>query len=297
MFSTCWLPATLALIALTDATSILFVGNSFTHVRNSALTRLRLLMSYFQGKLEPAVSYYAANITDANGSGYGGVPGIFKHLATTAGLNYSVTIEAVGGQTLAYHAANRASIINQAGWDVVVFQEYSTLPVPTARGGDPTLFAEGLESVVQLVKSNNPNASIYLYETWSRPDQVYPSGTPYYSEDIRVMQVDLHDSYDAQSSIVEATGVASVGDSFIKAIDAGVADGNPYDGIDEDKIDLWASDHYHASVYGSYLSAVSIFSKVTSIDPTTIPNDEGTAAAGLGISSSVASSLQAVICP
>jgi len=226
------------------------------------------------------------------------MPGIFKHLATTAGLNYSVTIEAVGGQTLAHHAANRASIISQAGWDVVVFQEYSKLPVPTARGGNPALFAEGLASVVQLVQSNNPNAAIYLYETWSRPDLVYPSGTPYYSEDIRVMQDDLHDAYNAQSSIIEATGpgVASVGDFFIQAVDTGVADGNPYDGIDVSAIDLWASDHYHASVYGSYLSAVSIFSKVTGIDPTTILNGEGTAAAGLGISSSVASSLQAVIC-
>jgi len=230
-----------------------------------------------------------------NGSGYGGVPGIFKHLATTAGLNYSVTIEAVGGQNLAYHAANRTSIIGRAGWDVVILQEQLSLPLPAARGGDPTLFAQGLASVVHLVRSNNPNATIYLYETWARPDLVYPSGTPYYGEDIRVMQVDLHDAYNLQSSIVEATGVASVGDSFIKAIDTGVADGNPYDGTDEGKIDLWTSDHYHASVYGSYLSAVSIFSKVTSIEPTKIPNEEGTAAAGLGISSSVASSLQAVV--
>jgi len=245
--------------------------------------------------VQPALSYNAANITDANGSGYGGVPGIFKHLATTAGRNYSVTIEAVSGQTLAYHAANRASIISRAGWDVVILQEYSTLPVPAARGGNPTLFAQGLASVVQLVKSNNPNATIYLYETWPRPDQVYPTGAPYYGQDIRVMQVDLRDAYNAQSAVIKAAGIAYVGDSFVKAINAGVADGNPYDGIGTGKVDPWASDHYHASAYGSYLSAVTIFSKVTDIDPKTVTNGAGTAAAGLGISSSVASSLQAVV--
>ena len=85
--------------------------------------------------MQPALSYNAANITDANGSGYGGVPGIFKHLATTAGCNYYVTIEAVSSQTLAYHAANRTSIIGRAGWDVVVLQEQSSLPIPVARGG------------------------------------------------------------------------------------------------------------------------------------------------------------------
>jgi len=245
--------------------------------------------------VQPALSYNAANITDANGSGYGGVPGIFKHLATTAGCNYYVTIEAVSSQTLAYHAANRTSIIGRAGWDVVILQEQSSLPIPAARGGDPTLFAQGLASVVHLVRSNNPNATIYLYETWARPDLVYPTGTPYYGQDIRVMQVDLRDAYDTQSRVVKAAGVAHVGDSFIKAIDTSVADGNPYDGIDEGKIDLWASDHFHASAYGSYLSAVTIFSQVTKIDPRTVTNGAGTAAAGLGISSSVASSLQAVV--
>jgi len=216
-------------------------------------------------------------------------------MATTAGRNYSVTIEAFSGQTLAYHAANRASVISQAGWDVVVFQEYSTLPVPTARGGDPTLFAQGLASVTQLIRSNNPNVTIYLYETWPRPDQVYPSGTPYYGKDIRVMQIDLRDAYNAQSDIIEAAGVVSVGDTFIRTVDADAADGNPYDGIEADTVDLWASDHYRASVYGSYLAAITIFSKVTSIDPKTVTNGAGTAAAGLGISSSVASSLQAVV--
>ncbi|KAH7101803.1 hypothetical protein BKA62DRAFT_618367 [Auriculariales sp. MPI-PUGE-AT-0066] len=259
-----------------SAINILFVGNSFTH-----------------GNIEPTVSYNKGNINDANGSGYGGVPGIFKKLADTAGKNYSVTIEAVSAQTLEFHYENRASIIAQKQWNVVVLQEYSTLPVPAARGGNPTLFAQGVANVVALVRAHS-NATVYLYETWVRPDQVYPSGAPYSGQDIRVMQTDLHNSYTTQSSAVSAKGVAYVGDGFVKAIDSGLADANPYDSTVA-TVDVWASDNYHASKYGSYLSAVTIFSKVTGVSPTSLANGAGTAAEGLGITAGIATKLQASV--
>ena len=42
------------------------------------------------------------SVTDANGTGIGGVPGIFKKLAAEGGfLDVNVTIEAIGGESLA----------------------------------------------------------------------------------------------------------------------------------------------------------------------------------------------------
>ena len=47
-----------------------------------------------------------------------------------------------------------------------------------------------------------------------------------------------------------------VGEAWTRAIQTGVADPNPYDGIDAGKLDLWTYDHYHASTYGYYLEAL-----------------------------------------
>jgi hypothetical protein len=67
------------------------------------------------------------------------------------------------------------------------------------------------------------------------------------------------------------------------AIDTGVADGNPYDGIDANKVDLWAYDHYHGSAYGYYLEALMDFGKITGHDPLELDGKDRVAEA-LGIS-------------
>jgi len=54
----------------------------------------------------------------------------------------------------------------------------------------------------------------------------------------------------------------------------GIADPNPYDGIDLDKVDLWSYDHYHASNYGYYLEALVVFGNVTGLDPRSLGENE-----------------------
>src|SRR5690349_9990069 len=81
--------------------SILFVGNSFTQSAGNA-----------------GQNYNAANVTDANGTGIGGIPGIFKKMAEEGGfLGVNVTSETVGGETLAYHYANKSTAIGSKAWD------------------------------------------------------------------------------------------------------------------------------------------------------------------------------------
>ena len=59
-----------------------------------------------------------------------------------------------------------------------------------------------------------------------------------------------------------------------RAITRMIADPNPYDGLKRGQIDLWASDHYHASTMGYYLEALTIFAAVTHIDPRALGRNE-----------------------
>src|SRR4030095_725782 len=54
----------------------------------------------------------------------------------------------------------------------------------------------------------------------------------------------------------------------------GVADPNPYDGVEAGKLDLWTYDHYHASTAGYYLEAVVVFGTITRIDPRSLGDNE-----------------------
>jgi len=68
--------------------------------------------------------------------------------------------------------------------------------------------------------------------------------------------------------------VIPVGEAWTRAMQTGVADPNPYDGTEPGKLDLWASDHYHASAHGSYLGALVIFGSLTARDPRSLGDNE-----------------------
>jgi hypothetical protein len=54
----------------------------------------------------------------------------------------------------------------------------------------------------------------------------------------------------------------------------GIADANPYDGIDAGKLNLWTHDSYHASTHGYYLQALVIFGTLTGRDPRSLGDAE-----------------------
>jgi hypothetical protein len=74
---------------------------------------------------------------------------------------------------------------------------------------------------------------------------------------------------------------------------SGLADPNPYDGIDAGKLDLWTYDHYHGSTYGYYLEALVIFGSLTGRDPRSLGDTE-CSAFELGLSREQAGRLQQV---
>ena len=95
----------------------------------------------------------------------------------------------------------------------------------------------------------------------------------------------------ARAASRDIAGVIPVGRAWNAAIARGVADANPYDGISFGQMNLWAYDHYHASIAGYYLEALTVFGKVTGVDPRTLGRRER-AADELGLSDAQAVALQ-----
>jgi hypothetical protein len=176
--------------------------------------------------------------------------------------------------------------------------------------------------------TNNANFSagtkVYLEQTWARPDMVQAhkittpdkttaNGAPIvdtssaggnailYYNTLAGMTTDMHAAfYNLAASHPGYTGVLPVGDAFQRAVDEGLvlgsgfyrADGTyvePTDGT----INLWWLDRTHASMYGSYLSALTTFGGITGLDPRGLGPGEQ-AAIDLGISVGAAQMLQLV---
>jgi hypothetical protein len=269
--------ALLALLpASANARTILFIGNSFTFGANS-----------------PSHFYKADTVTDLNGPGrngksVGGVPAIFKAFTKEAGLDYDVSLETVGGKGLDFHYAEKRALIDKP-WDVVVMHGYSTMD--QAHPGNPALLISSAAEITRMFRAKNPNADVWLDATWSRADQTYPQKGAWHGKPIQQMGKDIYDGYLKAAAAAHATGVIPLGLAWNRAFDTGVADTNPYDGIDAGKLDLWSWDHYHASIYGYYLEALMVFGKVTGKDPLSLGDTE-TVAEDMGFSKPQTHALQ-----
>ena len=250
------LASLLVFAADANAASILFIGNSFTYAQGSA------------------VHYYRANsVTDLNSQGIGGMPALFKSFTAQAGLDYDVFLETQGGVGLDWHLDNKSGVIGQRPWDSVVMHGYSTLDAQ--KPGDPALLVDTVRRMSELLRGRNPAVEIRLMATWPRADQTYDPKGAWYGKPIDAMARDLRAAYDkAAAATPGLKPVVPVGDAWIRAMRAGVADANPYDGIDAGKVDLWTYDHYHASNFGYYLEALVVFGSVTGLDPRSLGENE-----------------------
>jgi hypothetical protein len=169
----------------------------------------------------------------------------------------------------------------------------------------------------------NPNAraatEVFLFQTWARPNLVNAPGattinpatgnasyntavpaTSFYA-DLGSMTRDLASAYSraATNASSDGTGgfkaIARVGEAFQLAVDSGVATRDMYaaGALSDGLIDLWFNDGTHASAWGSYLSALTLFGTLTQRDPSRFGGSE-IAARDLGISASEAVALQQV---
>ena len=121
----------------------------------------------------------------------------------------------------------------------------------------------------------NPNVEVFLSATWSRADLIYQADRPWSGTPIEKMALDLRAGYDKAAAAAPAVkAVNGVGEAWTRAMVLGIADTNPYDGIEFGKISLWSWDYYHASDYGYYLQALVVFGNLTGIDPRSLGQNE-----------------------
>jgi hypothetical protein len=172
----------------------------------------------------------------------------------------------------------------------VLLQSYSTLDA--ARPGNPATLAHYAGLLASAFHEVNPKVEVMLVSTWSRADLSYRGDGRWRGKPITRMALDVRCGYDAAAGASPLIGgVIPVGEAWNRAIDSGLADPNPYDGTGAGQIDLWAPDHYHASRYGYYLAALTIFGSVTGKDPAMFGADD-TVARELGIEAATAVALQ-----
>ena len=231
------------------ATRVLFIGNSFTFGATSA------------------VRYYrAGSVRDLNGEGIGGTPALFKSFADQSGLPYTVALETRGGTGIDWHLAHKRELIAQEAWDVVVAHGYSTLDAK--KPGDATRLIASARSLADLLRSRHPTTQLWLEATFPRADQTYlPSGA-WYGKTVADMARDVQAGYERAAQGQPAMGpIIPVGQAWVRAMQTGVADDNPYDGVAPDKLNLWGWDHYHGSTAGYYLKALVVFGALTGRDP------------------------------
>ncbi len=260
--------------APTSARDILFIGNSFTFGAGSPVERWR-----------------PDSVTDLNGEGIGGVPALFRAFAEQAGLDWTVSLETSPGKDLAFHYDTRRGVIDRR-WDAVILQGYSTLDAQ--KPGDPTRHAAAAAKLAALFRARNPDVRIDLVSTWSRADLTYRPGSRWSGKPIAAMAEDLAAGNAVALRVAPAIrGAIPVGRAWNRAMAKGIADSNPYDGIDLGKVDLWADDRYHGSTAGYYLEALTIFGQVTGHDVRKLGRDER-AARELGLSGDTAVALQRV---
>ena len=240
-------------------TSVLFIGNSFTYGAGSA-TKF----------------YRADSVTDLNNNGIGGVPALFKSFTEQTGFNYNVYLETKPGSALDYHLENKLDIISKQPWNQVVMHGLSTLSTKRKKIlGDPTRLVDTATKMSKFLLQLNPNVEIYLTSTWSRADLIYQADRPWSGTPIDKMALDIRAGYDKAAAAIPAVkAINAVGETWTRAMVLGIADTNPYDGIEFGKINLWAKDHYHGSIYGYYLHALVVFGNLTGTDPRSLGKNE-----------------------
>jgi len=274
--------ATAVLIAFTlpvSARTIVFVGNSFT-----------------MGSGSPVHIYQPNTVHDLNppndrGQTLGGVPALFKEMTKEAGLDYDVSIEAVGGKNFDFHYNEKHNVLDKP-WDVVVMQSYSQLN--RDKPGDPSLVVEYSQKLDKMFHAKNPNVKVWFQATWSRADYSSPEIAPWKGKPIEQMAKDVYAGFEkAKAASPDVAGIIPVGLAWNRAWTTGVADSDPTDGIAAGKMNLWTYDSQHGSSAGYILAALVDFGQLTGRDPLSLGNHEHTAM-DLGLSPTQVQALEQV---
>ena len=156
--------------------------------------------------------------------------GLFKSFTAQAGLDYDVALETRGGAGFEFHLENKLGVIGRRPWDKVVMQGQSMLDLD--KPGDATKRSPRAVNLRTSCAAAIRNVDLYLMATWSRADQTYPNKGAWFGQPIEAMARDVRAGIDKAAAAASVKTVIPVGEAWTRAMEAGVADRNPYDGIE-----------------------------------------------------------------
>ena len=200
-----------------DTTKVLFIGNSYTYVND--------------------------------------LPLMFKNLSSSLGKNVYTDMSAPGGYSFGQHLSNTETLnkISRGGWNYVVLQEQSQMPViEYYRYSSTYPSARKLDSII---KSYNCNTMFFM--TWGRRYGGIQCINTYCSPDFvnfSHMQDSLSSSYNMIANELN-DAVCPVGNGFRLSVQT------------DSSVVLWDADYSHPSLEGSYLAACLFYRKVFNSSP------------------------------
>ena len=149
-----------------------------------------------------------------------------------------VRIKIGGGASFHRHRAGPSACPERQGRDdahrLNPRQGFSTLD--RNNPGDPKLLIETSSLMTEFLREQNARVRVYLMATWSRADQTYRESGAWSGEPISAMARDVRAAYDTAAAAVGAEAVIPVGEAWNRAMQSGVADPNPYDGIEPEML-------------------------------------------------------------
>lgn len=183
---------------------------------------------------------------------------IFAKILKAAGYDATVTRVTKGGWYLIDSAnstdevgAKVDSALKARKYDYVVLQEQSTCPI-----NYPGKFYTGVRNLVEKVKANG--ATPVLYETWGRKTgHSVLKNNGWTNETMTWMLAGAYEAIGAELGV----DVAYAGLAFYDVY------------TNNTNINLYDDDLTHPNPTGSYLAAMTIFAKITGVDPTTVNYD------------------------
>lgn len=180
---------------------------------------------------------------------------IFAKILEAAGYKATVTRITKGGWYLIDSAkstdevgAKVESALKLRDYDYIVLQEQSTCPAAT-----PAKFYTGVRNLVEKVRADG--ATPILYGTWGRKEGHSVLANNGWTNESMTWMI---------SAAYEAIG-AELG---VDVAYAGLAFYDVY--TNNKNINIYDEDLTHPNATGSYLAAMTIFAKITGVDPTTV---------------------------
>jgi hypothetical protein len=193
----------------------------------------------------------------------GGVPELVEEIAIAKHKSIDATMLAVKGKDWGYHLKQpqTAEALGSRKWDCVVLQDHSIKPTHLGKLEDHLANAGAF---YKRILSSNTGAKVVLFETWAyaNDNAIYTGKSgPKSFADPGEMNGEVQKGYGEARRLVEAidsgdqVAIAPVGTAFARCRET------------YPEIDLNSKDRKHASVDGSYLAALVLYSTLTKDSP------------------------------